>query len=209
MVSYKVVRVPCETVQDIVERSPEGKHTTFLRTAHSLWYRFHNYEKNAPFALIIDSEVKALIFSTFNRDGYANLYEVVTVEGQGGHGYGDILWREWIKIAVHSGCKRLKISCTPESIGWHYSHGLIFWGVDSSGSLRSDQELFYTVEEQLAYREKAIRLPKEHLPPPKQVEKFKKEIYHASVQFGERKKKKITEAISKVGSAWLADHMYK
>ena len=61
MASYKIIRASCEMVQSVVEHSPEGKHTTFLKAAHSLWYRFHNYEKNAPFALVVDSEIKSCI----------------------------------------------------------------------------------------------------------------------------------------------------
>ena len=206
MESYKVVRASCEEVESILECSPPGKHTNFLRAAHSLWFRFRNYEKNAPFALVVDSKIKSLIFSTFNRDGYANLYEIVTVEGEGGHGYGHTLWEEWIAIAYNAGCTRLKLSCTPESICWHYSHGLVFWGVDRSGSLRSDQPLFPTIHKQLLYRENTIRCPKDHLPPLKQREKFKKEI--SEINFGEKKKQKIQEAIQKVHSAWLAPHLY-
>lgn len=206
MENYKIVRVDLDSVKKIIENSPDGTHTNFLKAAHSLWFRFKNYEKNAPFALVIDSEIKSLIFSTFNRDGYANLYEIVTVEGQGGHGYGETLWREWIKIATDSGCHRLKISCTPESVMWHHSHGLIFWGVDKSGSLRSDQELFPTVEKQLDYRQEVLQNPKNHFPPKSQIDKFKKEIQN--LEFGSHKKMKIQKAISCIGNAWLAGYLY-
>lgn len=208
MESYeKVMRLSCEEVDKILLNSHPGKHTNFLRSAHSLWFRFKNYEKNPPFALVVDSEIKSMIFSTFNRDGYANLYEIVTVEGESGHGYGDALWKKWIKIATNSGCSRLKISCTPNSIRWHYSHGLIFWGVDKSGSLRSDQTLFPTVEEQLAYREEVLRNPIDHLPPKSQVQKFKKEIQE--LNFGSIKKENIQKAIAAIGGAWLAPNLYR
>lgn len=203
---YKVMQVSCKDVENVLKNSPSGRHTDFLRAAHSLWIRFKNYEKARPYALVQDNQIKSLIFSTFNRDGYANLYEVVTVEGQGGYGYGHMLWETWIQIAHDAGCRRLKLSCTPESIGWHYSHGLIFWGVDKSGSLRSDQPLFPTVEKQLRYRENAIRCPRDHLPPLKQREKFKKEI--SELQFGKRKQAKVQTAICTVCNAWLTPHLY-
>ena len=206
MENCSVIRLSCEEVEKVIRNSNPGSHTDFLKSAHSLWFRFKNYDKNPPFALMVNSEIVSLIFSTFNRDGYANLYEVVTIEGKGGNRYGDRLWREWIKIAVEHGCDRLKISCTPKSILWHHSHGLVFWGIDKSGSLRSDQRLFSTIKEQIEYRDHVIADPYYNLPPTSQVEKFKKEMQE--LQFGKTKKTRIQQAISSIGSAWLAPYLY-
>jgi len=192
-------------VEDLIKNSPAGKNTKFLSAAHSLWYRFKNYDNAPPMALEVNGVVVSLIFATFNRDGYANLYEIVTIEGQEGNGYASKCWDAWIKYAVEErNIKRLKISCTPSSVSWHLRNGLVFWAVDPTGSLRSDQPLFPTRAEQIAYRDKAILNPQQALPPLKACDQFRKEGLD-SHKFGVKKKEKTQEAIDKVGTAWLRD----
>lgn len=193
------------TVETLIQTSPAGRNTKFLSAAHSLWYRFQNYEKCPPMALDVNGEIVSLIFATYNRDGYANLYEIVTVEGREGHGYATRCWDTWIAYAVNTrSMTRLKISCTPSSVMWHYRNGLIWWAVDPTGSLRSDQPLFPTKAEQLAFREAAIRNPFEALPPPKAQEQFRAEGLD-TYAWSEKKKAKTQAAINAVGSAWLRD----
>jgi hypothetical protein len=152
-----------------------------------------------------NGEVVCLIFATFNRDGYANLYEIVTLEGKEGKGYASKCWDTWIKYAVEERkTQRLKISCTPSSVTWHNKNGLIFWAVDPTGSLRSDQPLFPTRVEQIAYRNNAIVYPLQALPPYKAREQFRKEGLE-SYKWGEKKKAKTQAAIDAVGKAWLRD----
>jgi hypothetical protein len=192
-------------VEQIIKNSPEGKNTKFLNSAHSLWYRFKNYEKSPPMVLEVNGEVVSLIFATFNRDKYSNLYEIVTVQGHEGKGYASKIWDEYIKYAVEErGIERLKISCTPSSITWHYRNGLIFWAVDPTGSLRSDQPLFPTRQEQIDYRNHAIVYPHECLPPHKARDQFRKEGIE-SYSWGDKKRAKTQEAIDAVGNAWLRD----
>lgn len=192
-------------VEDIIKNSPAGKNTKFLSAAHSLWYRFHNYDKAPPLAYEVDGEIVSLIFATFNRDGYANLYEIVTLEGKEGKGYASKCWDEWIRYAVEERkSKRLKISCTPSSVTWHYRNGLIFWAVDPTGSLRSDQPLFPTRAEQIAFRDVAIVNPISALPPYKARDQFRAEGLD-SYNWGDKKKAKTQAAIDSVGKAWLRD----
>jgi hypothetical protein len=152
-----------------------------------------------------NGEVVCLIFATFNRDGYANLYEIVTIEGKEGKGYASKCWDAWIKYAVEERkTQRLKISCTPTSVTWHLRNGLVFWAVDPTGSLRSDQPLFATRAEQIAWRDTAIVSPLQSLPPYKAREQFRKEGLD-SYKWGDKKKAKTKEAIEYVGKAWLRD----
>lgn len=194
-------------ILEIIEKSNPGSNTRFLSAADSLWYRFHNYEKNPPIGLIDDEEVVSIIFATFNRDGYTNLYEIVTVQGKEGKGYASKIWDEYLKYAVDiKKSDRLKISCTPSSLGWHLRNGLIFWSVDSSGSLRSDQKLFRTREEQCEYREMVVKDPQSYLPPQKQIDKFLKEDWSG---FGSKKMKRTEEAIGRAGDYWLRPFLKK
>ena len=78
-------------VEELIKNSPAGKNTKFLSAAHSLWYRFKNYEKAPPMAYEDNGEIVCLIFATSNRDGYANLYEIVTLEGKEGKGYASYI----------------------------------------------------------------------------------------------------------------------
>ena len=192
-------------VEEIIKNSPAGKNTKFLSAAHSLWTRFKNYEKSPPMVLEDNGEVVSLIYATFNRDKYSNLYEIVTVEGKEGNGYAGKLWSEYVKYAVEDRkTERLKISCTPSSVTWHYKNGLIFWAVDPTGSLRSDQPLFPTREEQVEYRNYAIVNPLACLPPHKARDQLRKEGLE-SYKWGDKKRGKTLAAIDAVGKAWLRD----
>ncbi len=192
-------------VEDLIKTSPAGKNTKFLSAAHSLWTRFHNYEKSLPLAYEVNGEVVCLIFATFNRDGYSNLYEIVTLEGKEGNGYASKCWDAYLDYAVNvRKSTRLKISCTPSSVTWHYKNGLIWWAVDPTGSLRSDQPIFPTRAEQIAYRDFAIVNPLQALPPYKAREQFLAEGLE-SYKWGAKKKAKTQTAIDAVGKAWLRD----
>jgi len=192
-------------VENLIKDSPAGKNTKFLSAAHSLWFRFSNYEKAPPLAYEVDGEIVCLIFATFNRDGYANLYEIVTVEGKEGNGYASKCWDAWIKYAVEErNVIRLKLSCTPSSVTWHNRNGLIFWAVDPTGSLRSDQPLFSTRQYQIDYRNVAVLDPMSVMLPAKAKEQFLKEGLE-SYAWGEKKKAKTQAAIDAVGSSWLRE----
>ena len=140
-------------VESLINTSPAGRNTKFLSASHSLWTRFKNYDKSPPMILEDNGKIVSLIFATFNRDRYTNLYEIVTAEGCEGKGYASRIWNEYVDYAVNvQNMKRLKISCTPSSVTWHMKNGLVFWAVDPTGSLRSDQPLFKSREEQLMFR---------------------------------------------------------
>jgi len=192
-----------EQVNNIIENSPKGKNTNFLKAAHSLWTRFKNYDKAPPMGLEVDNEIVSIIFATFNRSGYTNLYDIVTVQGKEGKGYASKIWDEYIDFAVNKKqSTRLKISCSPSSVTWHMRNGLLFWAVDPTGSLRSDQKLFATRKEQVEYQEFAVLNPDKVLPPEKATEQFLKEGID-NYKFGEKKKAKVQSAIESVGKYWL------
>lgn len=203
-----MILVNSTKVEDIIKNSPAGRNTKFLSAAHSLWTRFHNYEKSLPMALEVNGEVVSLIFATFNRDNYSNLYEIVTVQGHEGKGYASKIWDEYIDYAVNTRkSTRLKISCTPSSVTWHMRNGLLFWAVDPTGSLRSDQKLFPTRAEQIAYQHHSISHPQQALPPQKVIDQFKRESLEAH-KFGPKKTATTKAAIASVGQYWLRDALY-
>ena len=199
--------VSSHTVQEIIDKSPAGKNTKFLSAAHSLWTRFKNYEKCPPLAYEHNGEIVCLIFATFNRDGYANLYEIVTVEGKEGNGFASKCWDAWIDYAVHEKkSKRLKMSCTPSSVTWHKKNGILFWAVDPSGSLRSDQPLFDNRKMQVDYQNIAKQNPA--IAALELPEKARKQFLTEGIDdhgFGTKKKIKIQEAINNVNGFWLRD----
>ena len=93
-------------------------------------------------ALMIQNTPVCIHFATFNKNGYTNSYEIVTVDGHEGKGYATQLWEEYMDYAVNvRGMQRLKNSCIPTSVSWHVKNGLIFWAVDPTGSLKTDQPL--------------------------------------------------------------------
>lgn len=196
-------------VLDIVQSSEPGKNTSFLGSSHNLWVRFKNYEKNPPMALVKHDRKVCIIFATFNKNFYANLYEIVTVQGHEGKGYASQLWEQFTEYAVlKKGMKRLKISCTPSSITWHIRNGLIFWGVDHLGSLKSDQPLFPDRATQLDMRNLFVKSPEMALP----SEKVIKELQGSQLkfyEFGEKKQQEVEEAIEKVGKYWLGGYLQR
>lgn len=198
-----------EEVENLIQNSPEGKNTKFLSASHSLWFRFKNYDKSPPMILEDDGKIVSLIFATFNRDKYTNLYEIVTVQGCEGKGYASAIWDEYVNYAVNEkGMKRLKISCTPSSVSWHMKNGLVFWAVDPTGSLRSDQPLFKSREEQLIFRNLAVDDPTIAIPNDSKVIAQLKGESLESHKFGAKKKAITEEAINKVGEYWLRDALF-
>jgi hypothetical protein len=206
-VTESVSFVRFDQVQDIITKSDKGRNTRFLSSAHSLWYRFGNYDKTPPMAYEVNGEIVSLIFATYNRDTYSNLYEIVTIEGQEGNGYASRIWDLWTDYAVQERqITRLKMSCTPSSITWHQRNGLLWWAVDPSGSLRSDQPLYATRSEQLAFRDYAIDHPLEALPPAKARKKLSIEGLE-NYSWGDKKRAKTREAIEAAGRSWLREFM--
>lgn len=196
-------------VEDLISDSPEGRNTNFLSASHSLWVRFHNYDKSPPMILQENNKIVSLIFATFNRDKYTNLYEIVTAEGCEGKGYASRIWDEYVHYAANvQRMKRLKISCTPSSVTWHMKNGLVFWAVDPTGSLRSDQPLFKNREEQLIFRNLAAIDPSIALPSEKVCIKLREESLE-SHNFGKRKLEATKEAINKVGKYWFRDALFQ
>ena len=196
-----------EQVELLLHEQKEGRNTSFLKSSHNLWFRFKNYESNAPFVLV-DPFPVALVFITFSeRSKYANLYEIVTLEGNEGKGYGSKVWSMVMSEAYSSGMERLKLSCTPESVTWHKRNGLVFWAVDPSGSLRSDQPLLESVEKQKEFQREAVNDPSIALPDSKVIEKLKMES-PTGHGFGKKKLEKVTTAINDVGEFWLRDALF-
>ncbi len=194
-------------VAEIISKQPDGKNTAFLKSSHNLWFRFKNYEKQPPFCLLENNEPVALVFATMSdRAKYINLYEIVTLESKERNGFASDIWKHVMKTAYDNSMRRLKISCTPSSVSWHKRNGLIFWAVDPSGSLRSDQPLFPTVDQQLEFRERAVVDPSIALPDSKIIEQFKNEGYDS---FGAKKKEKILEAIETVKPYWLRHALFE
>ena len=199
-----------EQVENLIQNSPDGKNTKFLSASHSLWFRFKNYNKSPPMILEDNGKIVSLIFATFNRDKYTNLYDIVTAEGCEGNGYASQIWDQYVDYAVSvQMMKRLKISCTPSSVSWHMRNGLVFWAVDPTGSLRSDQPLFKNREEQMIFRNLAVDDPAIALPTDsKVIEQLKRESLE-SHKFGTKKKTATEEAIARVGQYWLRDALFK
>lgn len=194
-------------IEQIVEDSTDGKNTKFLSSAHNLWKRFQNYPKSPPMALAVADKIVSIIFATFNKNRYTNLYEIVTVQGHEGNGYASKLWDKYVQYAcLDKGMTRLKISCTPDSITWHLRNGLVFWGVDPTGSLKSDQPLFPDRKTQLDMRNLFVKNPDLALPPFRVLRELKKcQLKHHA--FGEKKHKEVREAIEKTGKFWLGDFL--
>jgi hypothetical protein len=203
-----MIRYTQEQVEKLLETQPEGTNTKFLKSSHNLWFRFKNYVKNPPFVLEDAGVPVALVFITFSqRSKYANLYEIVTLEGKEGCGYASEVYWEVMKEAHKQGMQRLKMSCTPSSVTWHKRNGTVFWAVDPSGSLRCDVPIFPTKEEALSFRDLAVKDPSSVKPNAQVCDKLIEESLE-SHNFGVKKTAKVREAIESVGGFWLRDSLF-
>jgi len=198
-------RLNKEEVETLIASQPEGTNTKFLKSSHNLWFRFKNYDKQPPFALMNGTDPVALVFITFStRSKYANLYEIVTLEGEEGQGYAsDVYWKV-MEEAHAQGMQRLKMSCTPSSVTWHCRNGTIFWAVDPSGSLRCDVPIFTNQYEQLWFRELALKDHTIAMPPQKVADKLREESIEL-YNFGVKKTEKVETAIKSVGPYWMRE----
>jgi len=196
-------------VDEIIKNSHEGANTNFLKASHSLWTRFGNYDKHPPFVHIFDDEYVSIIFATRSeRTKYVNLYEIVTVQGHEGKGYGKAVWDSHAKYCIERGMERIKLSCTPSSIGFHKKNGLIFWAVDKQGSLRSDQPLEESIIKQNKLRTEAMLNPNLVIPNQKVCIKLKSEDIE-TLQLSNNKLMHTYQAIQEVGDCWFRKHLYK
>ena len=195
-------------IQNAIFKSPSGVNTKFLQQSHSLWYRINNYQKNAPYGFYKDGKLVSVIFATTSHQTkYINLYEIVTLQGQEGKGYATDIWSQFVEYWYDAGMKRIKLSCTPSSITWHMRNGLIFWAVDKQGSLRSDQPLKRTINEQVDFREYALTEPSVALPDKKTRMKLREEDVE-TLQLSHKKILETYQAIQKVGEYWFRPYLY-
>jgi len=195
-------------IQRAIFNSPNGANTKFLQQSHSLWYRFNNYQSNAPFGLYKDNKLVSVIFATTSdKTKYINLYEIVTIQGQEKKGYATEIWSSFVEFWYDAGMHRIKLSCTPSSITWHMRNGLIFWAVDKQGSLRSDQPLKRTINEQVDFREYALTEPSVALPDKKTRMKLREEDVE-TLQLSHKKILETYQAIQKVGEYWFRPYLY-
>tara|TARA_R110002153_G_scaffold194722_1_gene348101 strand:- start:1412 stop:2035 length:624 start_codon:yes stop_codon:yes gene_type:complete len=195
-------------IANLISVSSVGNNTKFLKNAHNLWYRFKNYEKNPCIALYENNNCVAVIYATFSeKTNYTNLYEICTMQGMEKKGYATLIWSEYLKIAKQKNMQRLKISCTPESIGWHKRNGLVFWAVDKQGSLKSDQPIKSTREEQIQFREKAVIDPKIAKPEQKLCNQFKNEQIE-NVKLNSKQSIRTYNAVKQVGEYYLGKYLW-
>jgi len=184
------------------------KNLSFANSAHSLWVRFHNYEKNPPYVIYDEDDNIAAVcmITVLQREPYANLYEIFSVKD----GWASKLYWGIMEIlytgrsASRQRVERLKMSCTPSSIGWHFKNGIIGWGTDPSGSIRVDIPIMRTQKEQLELRENWKDNLDKIIPPSKNAKKLREEIN----MFGPKKQPKVDEAIDTMGEYYLRSLLY-
>lgn len=189
-------------ISDLIDTlPPEEKNTKFAKGAHNLWIRFHNYGRHDPWVLEEDGQIVAVCHITVLRKrDYANLYEIYTIPNSEGKGYASKLyWHIMENLAFSYPDIRLKMSCTPTSIGWHYRNGIIGYGVDPSGSIRVDMPIAATKQDQLQLRESWQTNPEYVLPPAKSREKLLKE----NPTFGVKKTAQVAQSIETMGQYYL------
>ena len=192
-----------DDMQLLVEtmQADNNPNAAFAKGAHNLWIRFKNYKNNPPFVnFTSDYHVGAVCMITkLKREPYANLYEIFAVYP----GHATRLYWDIMAHMKANGVERLKMSCTPSSIGWHYRNGIVGWAVDPSGSIRVDVPICETQADQLALRNGAIHRPELVMPPAKQQIKLAEE----ENSFGPKKIIQVEKAIETMGEFYMRRHL--
>lgn len=201
-----MIRAKQEEMEVFLDSLPvDEKNTKFAKGAHNLWVRFHNYGKHDPFVLKVDGQIVAVCHITVLKKGdYANLYEIYTIPNSEGKGYASTLYWQIMEHMAHTYPRiRLKMSCTPSSIGWHYRNGIIGYGVDPSGSIRVDIPIAATKQDQLLTRFVWMGNKEFVLPPTKSREKLLKE----NPSFGVKKSAQVEQSIAMLGDYYLREYL--
>jgi len=201
-----MIRAKQEEMEVFLDSLPvDEKNTKFAKGAHNLWVRFHNYGKHDPFVLKVDGQIVAVCHITVLKKGdYANLYEIYTIPNSEGKGYASTLYWQIMEHMAHTYPRiRLKMSCTPSSIGWHYRNGIIGYGVDPSGSIRVDIPIIAAQQDQLLIRNGWMGNPEFVLPPAKSREKLLKE----NPSFGVKKSAQVEQSIETMGKYYLREYL--
>ena len=200
--------IQAEEIIPLTQINMSHRNTKFLKQAHNLWFRFKNYEKHPAFALKENDKIVAVIFATTSeRTKYINLYEIVTIAGEEKKGYASKVWSEFIAYWYDKGMKRIKLSCTPDSVTLHVRNGLIFWSVDKQGSLRSDQPLMRTREEQVELRKQALNKPELVIPDYNTRQKLLLEDIE-TLHLSQKKLAIVFDTIEKVRAYWFRRYLY-
>ena len=179
-------------------KNNDHPNAKFASAAFSLWFRFGNFtERNAPYASVdAEGNITAVVMLTLlTREPYANLYEIFAVEG----GYATSLYWEVMKHAKENGADRLKMSCTPSSIGWHFRNGIVGWGVDPTGSIRVDIPICDSLQEQTELRERSIENVSLVMPEGKPLQR----LIDEENSFGPKKIIKVENAIDFMGDYYM------
>lgn len=183
-------------------KNNDHANAKFASAAFSLWFRFGNFtERNAPYASVdAEGNITAVVMLTLlTREPYANLYEIFAVES----GCATSLYWEVMKHAKENGAERLKMSCTPSSIGWHFRNGIVGWGTDPTGSIRVDIPICDSRQEQIELRERAIECPILVMPEGKAKDRLAKE----ENSFGPKKIIQVENAIDFMGMCYMRKHI--
>ena len=166
-------KIGIREVQSVVQSWESSEALRVVKQAHGLWMSFKNYPKQPPVVLRHKGAIAAIAFRTINKNGYLNLYDIATAPQFQGKGFASQLWKQLISEAHLQGATRIKMGCSPSSLGWHMRNGAIFWGVDDQGSLLCDMPLMPTVAQQRLLQAEAIADPNAVIPPSKALAEVK------------------------------------
>jgi hypothetical protein len=145
-----------EAVEQFLNTMENNKRRKFFSNAHSLWVRFHNYESNAPMAIVKDNQLKSIAFvSKLKTKDMINLYDIVSFE----KGYGKKLWIEMIAdFYIMKNVHNIKFRALYSAIKFYDNLGIYFWGFDGK-SFTVEQPLYPTIEEMQEWRNQFILNP--------------------------------------------------
>lgn len=131
-----------DEIESFIQTSNHN-NTTFLKSAHSLWIRFKNYDNNDPLVYIKDGEIISIAFiSKLKKQNMINLYDIVSFAPGG----GTKLWDFFIEYYYNKGVRNIKFRALHSAVPFYNKLGIYYWGFDGK-SFTVEQPLFPTSEQ--------------------------------------------------------------
>ena len=143
-----------EIIEEHIAKMEASSKRTMLNAMNSLWFRFHNYEKFPPIAIVDAGVIKSVAMVTHLKNGDINLYDIVSFE----LGKGTELWKAILKIYSEKGANNIKFRALKSALRFYSTKGIYYWGFDGK-SYTVYQPLFGTIEEMVKWNEEFIKAP--------------------------------------------------
>jgi len=120
------------------ERLTDVRAKAFSKKSMDFHLRFYSFSENPLFVSKTDEgEVAAVLFSSFTRDGYVSIINLLTNPDVRRNGHAKKLMSAAVSFGWKIGKRRLRMNCedNQSTVGFYNSLGFVYLGLTKSGCL--------------------------------------------------------------------------